>query len=172
MRLARVLPVLIAALSLSFTMAACGGDDDDDDDDNTPDAATTTPDASTTTPDAADTTPDAPSGGVNDLGTPCTLPTGPECEAGDQCIYLGIGSETLGYCSPNCGNGTDQGDNSLCAAGYTGPAGSQLLCAIGPTAEDPPDACAIVCTAPAPCPTGADCIEIQAGVSVCVPPAK
>jgi len=154
----------LAALTFSLGVAACGGGDDDDDTVVVVDAAPLDPaDAGTqTTPDAST------GGGTNALGQLCSATLA--CPDGNTCTSLqGLGSTTMGYCSPTC---TQAG--SECATGYTGPAGGQPVCALSAGEGQPPSQCAIVCTAPTQCPTGLACTAVPGQtqpVSVCVPPA-
>lgn len=107
---------------------------------------------------------DAPGGTTNALGQTCDA-ANPACPAGNACITItGIGSSTTGYCSPMCA-----GDTAICTTGYTGPAGGQPMCALGAQGS-PPDACAIVCTASAQCPTGLTCQMANATVMICAAP--
>jgi hypothetical protein len=152
MRITRAILVLFV-----LAIAACGGDSK-----KNPDAKPPTPDANTT-PDASP--PDAMT--ANALGTLCdnnnqTMP----CPAGNQCVVVtGVGSQTQGYCSPVC-NGMD----TICSTGYTGPAGGMERCALGAQGQ-PPDACVIICTAPAQCPTGTACTAVTGQtVKICVAP--
>src|SRR5262245_16527054 len=110
MRITRVLPFLFAALAI----AACGS-------------------SSTTKPPDANLTPDA-APAINALGKLCdnTMPQMP-CPTGNQCVVVtNVGSQTQCFCSPNC-----NGMNTICTAGYTGPAGGTEVCALGPTGGTP-----------------------------------
>lgn len=111
---------------------------------------------------------DAPPGG-NALGQVCTFADA-TCPAGHTCTGLqGVGSQTMGYCSPMCMNMSE-----ICATGYTGPAGGMPVCAITAASGEPPSLCAIICTTASQCPQGLACIPVpnqNPPVSVCAPPA-
>lgn len=150
---------LLAAIALTFGFAACGGDDDGGD--NTP---TDAPIDSA----AIDAAIDAPPA-TNALGQVCDF-ANPQCPTGNVCTGLqGVGSQTMGYCSPMCMN-----MNSICSTGYTGPQGGMPVCALSEAQGAPPTLCAIICTMNAQCPTGLQCIPVPnqpQPVSVCAPPA-
>ena len=139
----------IAALALA--LAGCGGDDGDGVD--------------------VDATPiDASLDGAvpsNALGQVCAV-GGTTCPAGHRCVTIdGVGSTTMGYCSPLCTN-----MNAICARDYTGPAGGMTFCALTPPGENLPNLCAIACTMPAHCPAGLACLAVPGSTTrVCAPPA-
>ena len=92
---------------------------------------------------------------------------GTECPAGNSCVaIMGLGSQTTGYCTPNCNNMT-----SICTTGYTGPAGGQPQCALSMAQGQPPNGCAIICMQTNQCPTGLSCTAVPGqNVSICVAP--
>ena len=145
------------SLVLVFAAAACGGDDGD----------VVAIDART--PDSSGSTIDAPPSGTNALGQLCSQAM-PCPSAEDRCVTLmGVGSQTMGYCSPQCVQGGNQ-----CTSGYTGPATGQPQCALSMAAGSPPTLCAIVCASGTDCPSGLSCIPVPGQpqpVSVCAPPA-
>lgn len=153
---------LLAAIALTFGLAACGGDDDGDGGDNNP------IDAAIDSANNIDASPDAPPAS-NALGQTCDF-AAPQCPTGNVCTGLqGVGSTTTGYCSPMCMN-----MNAICTTGYTGPAGGMPVCALSEGAGQPPTLCAIICTMNTQCPTGLQCIPVPGQnppVSVCAPPA-
>lgn len=103
---------------------------------------------------------------TNELGRLCTV-GGTNCSAGNTCVAIqGIGSATMGWCSPMCNN-----MNAVCAAGYTGPAGGEPVCAVG-DGTGMANLCAIVCTTAAQCPSGLSCILVPGGAngSICAVP--
>lgn len=146
---------LLAAFALTLGFAACGGDDDVETPIDAP-------------PVVIDAPVDAPPA-VNALGTVCTF-ANPTCPEGNVCTGLqGVGSTTMGYCSPQCMN-----MNALCSTGYTGPAGGMPVCALSEAQGAPPTLCAIICTMNTQCPSGLQCIPVPGQnppVSVCAPPA-
>lgn len=152
---------ILAAFALTLGFVACGGGDDGDDDVQTIDAPAATIDA----PDVAIDAPPA----SNALGQVCSF-AAPNCPAGNTCTGLqGVGSATMGYCSPMCMN-----MNAICTTGYTGPAGGNPVCALSEAQGAPPTLCAIICTMNPQCPTGLQCIPVPGQnppVSVCAPPA-
>lgn len=156
---------ILSAFILSVGLAACGGSGSGDDV-VTVDARTI--DGSGGTVDAPGGTVDAPSGGANALGQLCSMSMA--CPAGNTCTFLqGLGSQTMGYCTPMC---TMSGGE--CAAGYSGPSTGRPVCALTMQGSMTPVACAIVCTAPADCPSGLACTPVpgqQQPVSICVVPA-
>lgn len=141
-----------------LALAACGGDDDGG---NTPIDAPAAIDAPIALDAAAVT---------NALGQVCTFGAAGTCPTGNSCTGLqGVGSTTMGYCSPVC---TMAGGE--CAAGYTGPAGGMPQCALSTAQGAPPSLCAIVCTVGTQCPTGLACVPVPGQpqpVSVCAPAA-
>jgi hypothetical protein len=152
---------ILGALALVLTFAACGGDDDGDDggDGVAIDAPNQTIDAPLVT--------DAPAV-TNALGQTCNA-AAPDCPAGNSCVVLtGLGSQTTGYCSPQCMN-----MNTLCSTGYTGPAGGMPVCAVTEAEGAPPSLCAIVCMMGnnAQCPTGLTCQLAGGTTYICVAPA-
>ncbi len=151
---------LLAAIALTFGFAACGGGDDDGGDNTPTDAAIDSA--------AIDAAIDAPPA-TNALGTVCTF-ANPQCPEGNVCTGLqGVGSTTMGYCSPMCMN-----MNAICTTGYTGPAGGMPVCALSEAQGAPPTLCAIICTMNTQCPAGLQCIPVPGQnppVSVCAPPA-
>lgn len=155
---------VLAALALVLSFAACGGDDDGDDGGDG-----VTIDAPNQVTDAPPVATDAPAAS-NALGQVCTLGAAGACPAGNTCVAVGgVGSQTMGWCSPMCMN-----MNAICSTGYTGPAGGMPVCAINEAMGAPPTLCAIVCTAGmnAQCPTGLTCQPVpNAGVSICAVPA-
>jgi hypothetical protein len=148
---------LLAAFALTLGFAACGGDDDGDG--GTIDAAI---DAAPSIDAAIDAPP-----ATNALGTVCTF-ANPTCPEGNVCTGIqGVGSTTMGYCSPMC-----MDMNSICSTGYTGPQGGMPVCALSEAQGAPPTLCAILCTMPAQCGAGLDCIPVPGqNASVCAPPA-
>ncbi|MBK9034843.1 MAG: hypothetical protein IPL61_26870 [Myxococcales bacterium] len=116
----------MSVFALSIGLAACGGSGGGDD---VPAIDARTSDATGGNPDAAGGGPDAAGGGVNALGQVCTPGT---CPAGNMCTGVGgVGSQTMGWCSPMC---TSMGGE--CAAGYTGPGAPA-----GPAAQPVRDPC-------------------------------
>ncbi len=114
---------------------------------------------------------DAPPQSNNALGQLCPLMAGgggAACPTGNNCVGLmGLGSTTTGYCTPDCMNTA-----AICTTGYTGPAGGMPQCALVTAMGQPPNGCAIVCTATAQCPTGLTCTPVpNQPVMICVPPA-
>ena len=112
---------------------------------------------------------DAPSSS-NALGQPCAIMTAGSCPAAHACTgIMGVGSTTMGYCSPMC-NAMD----ALCSTGYTGPAGGTPRCVLSTAQGAPATLCAIICTANTQCPTGLMCLPVPGQpqpVSICAPPA-
>ena len=151
---------ILSALALSVALAACGGSGSGDDI-ATVDARA----ADARVVDAPGGSIDAPSG-ANALGTVCSATMA--CPTGNMCTGAqGVGSTTMGWCSPMC---TAMGGE--CAAGYTGPAGGMPACILRAPGASAPSLCAIVCTAPAQCPSGTQCIAVPGqSFSVCAPPA-
>jgi len=153
---------ILSAFILSVGLAACGGSGSGDDV-VTVDARTI--DGSGGTVDAPNGTIDAPSGGTNALGVVCSMTVA--CPAGNSCTILqGLGSQTMGYCTPMCSGQM----STECATGYTG--GGRAVCALSTMQGAPPTACAIICTAPADCPNGLACTPVPNQMaSICVVPA-
>lgn len=143
--------VVLAAVALS----ACSGGSDS----KTPDAAVVKMDAAVKL-DAAPTP-------TNALGQLCGQMTA-ACPTGHNCVIItGLGSQTTGYCSPSC-----KGAPAACTTGYTGPAGGQPQCVLGPMGT--PEACAVACGTDANCPTGLKCLAVPGnmqGVKICAAPA-
>jgi hypothetical protein len=148
---------LVLSSMFVLALAACGGDDGD-----VVAIDARTPDGSSSTIDAP------PSTGNNVLGTVCSMAA--PCPEGNTCVTLmGVGSATMGYCSPMC---TQAGTE--CVTGYTGPAGGRPQCALSMAAGAPPTLCAIVCAAAGDCPSGLACTPVPnqpQPVSVCAAPA-
>lgn len=152
---------LLAVVVLAFGLVACGGGGGDDgDDDGTDIDAAMAIDAAVSI--------DAPASS-NALGQVCML-SAPNCPAMHSCTGVqGVGSTTMGWCSPMCMN-----MNAICTTGYTGPAGGMPVCALTTMQGAPPSLCAIICTGNAQCPTGLTCQPVpgqQQPVSICAPPA-
>mgnify|MGYP000844807453 CR=1 FL=1 len=152
---------LVAAFALVLGLVACGGSGDGGDDDGADiDAPMGTIDAATSI--------DAPAS-TNSLGTVCDLQM-QNCPSGNSCTAVqGVGSQTMGWCSPMCMN-----MNAICSTGYTGPAGGMPVCALTTMQGQPPSLCAIICTGNTQCPTGLTCQMVpgqQQPVSICAPPA-
>lgn len=147
---------LVAAIALVLGLVACGGGDDGGD--GVVIDAPTAIDAAVAV-DAAPTT--------NALGTVCSFAS-PACPAGNQCTgVMGVGSTTMGWCSPMCMNMT-----TICTTGYTGPAGGMPNCALTMAQGQPPNLCAIICTSTPQCPTGLTCTAVPGQnppVSICAP---
>jgi hypothetical protein len=143
------------SLVLVFAAAACGGDDGD----------VVAIDART--PDSSGSI-DAPPSSGNPLGQVCSMAS--PCSEGNTCVTLmGVGSQTMGYCSPPCTQGGPQ-----CATDYTGPATGSPQCALSMAAGAPATLCAIVCASGTDCPSGLSCIPVPnqpQPVSVCAAPA-
>lgn len=137
--------LLLCTAGVALFLAACGGDDGD----NGPDAA----------PQA-----DAPLQQlVNALGQVCDESTPCPDSPAHSCVYLNIGSEVQGYCSPVCA------DNLDCSEGYDGPATGELTCF---TPNDP-QACSIGCEVAADCPEDLECLPTGGPMSFCgVPPQQ
>lgn len=155
---------ILSAFILSVGLAACGGSGSGDDV-VTVDARTI--DGSGGGGDGGGGTIDAPGGGVNALGQVCSMTMA--CPAGNSCTTLqGLGSQTMGYCTPMCSGQM----STECATGYTGPASGRPVCALSTMMGAPPSACAIICTAPADCPAGLACTPVPGQMaSICVVPA-
>lgn len=154
---------ILSAFILSVGLAACGGSGSGDD--------VVTVDARTIDGsggggiDAAGGTIDAPGGGMNALGVVCSMSA--PCPAGNSCTILqGLGSQTMGYCTPMCSGQM----STECATGYTG--GGRAVCALSTMMGAPPTACAIICTTPTDCPNGLACTPVPNQMaSICVVPA-
>jgi len=96
-------------------------------------------------------------GQVCDTDNPC-----PIAPAVHTCITLSIGSQTQGYCSPNCTVDED------CQDGYSGPLGGTPYC-VNPSR---PNTCTIQCASVVDCPTGLDCVAAEGPTSFCVVPSQ
>jgi hypothetical protein len=104
------------------------------------------------------------SNGVNALGQICNGTM--TCPPGNDCVtIMNAGSGSNGFCTPMC-----MGSNANCAAGYTGPAGGQPVCALTMQGSSTPNGCAIICTDVSQCPTGNGCITIGSNsAKICYP---
>lgn len=96
---------------------------------------------------------------ANALGQPCATAADCESTAAHECVIVqGLGSQSMGYCSPACATATD------CTEGYGGP--GEPVCMTDRT----PPTCMIKCVSNADCPTGLDCIVTGGPVNVCLVP--
>ena len=159
------LHTILSAFILSVGLAACGGSGSGDD--------VVSVDARTTDGGGAADAPgggiDAPGGGSNALGMLCS-PT-VACPLGNMCPGVtGVGSQTMGWCTPMCSGQM----STECATGYTGPAGGRPVCILSQPGSTMATGCAIICTAPEQCPMNLACIPVpnqQTPFSICAPPA-
>jgi len=124
---------VLAALALSFGLAACGGGDDDG-------GNNTVIDAPSAVIDAPAVVIDAPA--ATGIGQACTGAGQGDCGAGFTCLTLQGG--TGGWCSKTCtpGQGTD-----MCMTGYTGPGIAACFLAVTPQGGGTAvNYCGVVCS--------------------------
>ena len=122
------------------------------------DTTDTGDEASSDTGEPADDTPGDDLGdAVNALGEECMSEEDCPTNPGHLCVFLNSGNPNVGYCSPVCASDLE------CAAGYEGPATSEVACFL-PSGEP---GCSLLCDADADCPGNLTCFITGGPVNVC-----